>query len=721
MVDAVDAAAPRLLAREQHDLDAVAEPIGEGRRVVAFVVCPAGLRSVVTGYLSMRSGRVIPEPTEAADAERLLALLSEAADAKEGEVRSVALDASKEDTVRALNWHREKLRRGASVLVWIADVEGLRVVRRLAPDAYSFRDTLAAVGEEREFSVVPADVEHADVRLARLDHWMARAPRDRIETARNLANALSLHQSTEEAQIVVDEALAGLVATPISTDEDAEAEIVANWHLTAAAALFQKGLQGQARRYLAEGLSVLRDTQSARAKETRLALMASCTSPLGHDHRIAMQAWTEGQNADTGGRVQKELLRSAASSHAQRGDTRRAFALLAEGLALPDLDSVTRAVFWFARSVLFIRIGRLADAELLLRDVAAMKASQGVGNESSALVLADSLALRGELAMALGMLEEVAGKGRGKTSVLSVLARAGLQTVILESGAVSEGLEGLQIHLEEASTSRRDSLLYTLASTYADCVIAAHEAGNLSPGDILNADSGLRSAQGVAISISGDDPPWYHALYPMLRGRILALVPERTAEAIDLTRTALALCERVWSDAVPLLARTLTTHLIKAGRYEEALAVIERAMPQMVEERFLEELARVQAAKLACLVRTQAPTPDVDTATTSLRATLAEMDAPRITADTLLDLGLVLLHQATHPDALSLLEEARDLFADMPIVAKEARCLEAMGDIATARGKPEEARPHYHAAKGILERHGLNLRVPLLEKKLAGA
>lgn len=50
--------------------------------------------------------------------------------------------------------------------------------------------------------------------------------------------------------------------------------------------------------------------------------------------------------------------------------------------------------------------------------------------------------------------------------------------------------------------------------------------------------------------------------------------------------------------------------------------------------------------------------------------------------------------------------------------AKEARSLEVSGDVLAARGKVAEARRRYLTAKGILERRGLDLRVPLLISKI---
>jgi hypothetical protein len=98
-------------------------------------------------------------------------------------------------------------------------------------------------------------------------------------------------------------------------------------------------------------------------------------------------------------------------------------------------------------------------------------------------------------------------------------------------------------------------------------------------------------------------------------------------------------------------------------------------------------------------------------------ATLDETGAPRIAAEALLELALLLPPTGTHPDPLALLDEAAALFADMPIPEREARCIEAMGDVLAARGDPA-SRNRYIEAKATYERFGLGLRVPLLARKI---
>lgn len=706
---------PHLLARERRDLDAVAEPLREGRRVAAFLVCPAELRSPVLEHLTERSGRAIPEPVEVTDAGQMLALLGEAASAGEGEIRSLAIGPA-EDVVRALNWHREKLRRGASVLVWMADLDVLRVVRRLAPDAYSFRDTLVAVEGEKAFPVVMPDAEDGIVTLALLRYRLARTPLERAEAGRRLASELRIRDATDDALRILAEALATLPASEISTDEGAAEAALLHWET--AAVLDYEARLVESRRHIADGLAVLQRVRGPAAIETRLALSAWLASPLGPDHRAVLNALEEARTSAVGNGIRTSLLFFAAESHTARGDLRAATTLLREALAVPGLRPHGRAVVRRDQGRLAMRVGKLAEVEPLLREAASLWDAMGNGNESAVREIANQYALQGETTMARRMLESLAGVTGRSSRVVQLRARGDLHALMVDCGAVREGLSGLQVTLGQAMSSRRDGTLYDLASTYAGCLVAAHEAGHLAPADLLEADGTLLDAQSVSCTLSGDDPPWYHALYPLLRGRLLSLLPDRANEAIEMTRTALALCEHRWRDAAPLCARTLAEHLAKAGRFEESLSVVERATPQLVQERFLEELARARATKLACLAHLGAPASETDATMTALRATFGEMDAPRITAGTLLGLGLLLPTTEAPVDALPLLEEAQELFAEMPIVALEARCLEAAGDVLRARGDLDTACGRYRAALGILERHDLGLRVPLLAKKL---
>jgi len=94
------------------------------------------------------------------------------------------------------------------------------------------------------------------------------------------------------------------------------------------------------------------------------------------------------------------------------------------------------------------------------------------------------------------------------------------------------------------------------------------------------------------------------------------------------------------------------------------------------------------------------------------------MGSPRTTAQNLLELARALPPTTQTPDPLALTDEALDLFSEMPYPAKESLCHETAGDILSARGEKVAALRRYKPALQKLERHGMLLRVPLLQRKI---
>ena len=179
---------PSLLARERNELEAVVTPLREKRRVVAFLVCNAKMRPVVLAHLRETSGVSIPEPVPLVEANQTLDVLVEASSRGADEVRSLLVVHDAPDVMRTLNWHREKLRRGASVLLWIEGVEGLRELRAMGPDAYSFRDVMVVVqGEEPVVVAPPVEEESVEIQLARLRWIGAGTAEERAYAAFELA------------------------------------------------------------------------------------------------------------------------------------------------------------------------------------------------------------------------------------------------------------------------------------------------------------------------------------------------------------------------------------------------------------------------------------------------------------------------------------------------------------------------------------------------------
>ena len=120
----------RLLFRDQEELDRVALLLRGTRPVVAVIACAEALRPAVIEHLVASSGgKEVPEPEAAGDPERLLELLTRFSEEDAAVVRSIAIDGAAVDVLRTVNWHREKLRRGAQVLLWIDGIEALAALR----------------------------------------------------------------------------------------------------------------------------------------------------------------------------------------------------------------------------------------------------------------------------------------------------------------------------------------------------------------------------------------------------------------------------------------------------------------------------------------------------------------------------------------------------------------------------------------------------------------
>jgi tetratricopeptide (TPR) repeat protein len=706
-----DAAGPRLLARERDELDRVAERLREGRRVVAFLVGEATVRPAVLAYLRERSGVTVPEPVTLADPDQTLDVLLQVNAGKPSDVWPLLVDHTAPNVLRALNWHREKLRRGASVLLWIEGVEGLRALRGMAPDAYSFRDMMITVQGEEPVPVVPPDAESMEVQHRRVTYSMARAPEDKAEAASELVNSLRRYWSNSEARSIAHEALAALPSDTYTSESARITRARLYFHISCVT-------EGNAEHFRAcqRGIDELEGLASPEAQDWRIALLAMTVSRLGVDHRSVLRALAELQPVNEQPQVRNQVLRGCAWSWTEHGNVLQAGKLLREALAVDDLSRFNLSLTLNDQGRLDLAAGRIARAEEQYRTAYELAEQAGLGTSRPALGLASCSQLRGELDVARNILREIAAQPQN-IAAEQFSARRRLAEITLEEGNIAAALTDLRTLLHDAASRRNDGDLYRTAVTYASSLRAAHEADRLPPADLTDADAELDVAEDVALSIAGADIPWYTILFPALRAEVLSLRPDRLPEAISLTTAALDRARALWPEAAPMHARMLVAHLVRAGRLDEARAALAIAEPEAEAERHLRELARLRAHAVAVLA-CGAPASEIDAKLAALRATLDETGAPRIAADTLLELAQLLPPTSSRPDPLALLDEAASLFADMPIPAQEARCLETMGDVLAACGDPA-ARARWLEAKGTCERYGLGLRVPLLDAKLA--
>ena len=193
---------------------------------------------------------------------------------------------------------------------------------------------------------------------------------------------------------------------------------------------------------------------------------------------------------------------------------------------------------------------------------------------------------------------------------------------------------------------------------------------------------------------------------------------ERAPEALEIARRGFDLARTICADLIPEGGRELADHLLRVSKPDDALAVLAEVEPQAADRGMLKELARIRAARVLALVLLNQSPDVIKPAMTALREALESTGAPRIKAETLLELAIRLPPTTTLPDPLAIATEIHALFVEMPIPAKEARSLELAGDVLAARGKPAEAKRRYVMAHGILERRGLGLRLPLLQTKI---
>lgn len=253
-----------------------------------------------------------------------------------------------------------------------------------------------------------------------------------------------------------------------------------------------------------------------------------------------------------------------------------------------------------------------------------------------------------------------------------------------------------------------------------DLAEIAHDSDRLSPEDWASVKSLLDEAHIASRKITGvDEPPWYEIEFLTLRGQIRALDASCHPEANSLFRAALEQARVHYPDLVPRCVRYLASHLLTSNQPEEALSLIRDVEPEASAKGMLRELSNLRAIRVRALVLLKRSVPEIDEAMLALRSAVDSMDSPRGAAEVLLDLARDLPPSTTHPDILSLAEEAQLLFFEMPMPAQEARAMEIAGDALLARGRPAEAKSRYAAAKARLDRFGLLLRVPLLERKIA--
>lgn len=704
---------PRLLVREQSELDAIALPLRKKERIVAFVVTSSDeVRGVARAYLERESGVEIPSPTVLVEGQETLDVLTRAADRGPESVCALAVGASSTEALRTLNWHREKLRRGASVIVWIDGIDGLRALRSVAPDAYSFRDVMVMVQGETPVIVIPPEVEPPRVKLARAELAMAQDPLERAKAAWGLADFLAFYGAFTESRGVAAHAIEEL-PREVFPEEEARitraglSRILA--YLSRACGFFVAALHHA---NALEAESAEADHGIARELFT-LAVMDSAP-PTRTSLSAAGRAldWVKGDEHTFAYLYARLAVISARHGRAQIR------------LALQELQGLQTAAgrgrsqlhAWMG--FLCLAAGKLDLAEVNYRSSATVREQESTGTSLQAMSLIEVLLLKGELTAAERPLVDMVSRPDANLPLRDRLQSALLlASVHLDEGDVTSCLSAPRSLIRQAARDGRDGYLYLACADYLLYLREAGEAQRLSPSDLAEAHVDLDVAEAAALAIAKDDPPWYSVLYPGLQAQ-LAAIEGNFDKAIALFHEALARARATWQDEAPRQARQEIHCLLRAGLYQQALDALPAAIQDAEMQQDLREQALLHGARVAALSHISAPPPDIDAAIAAMRAVLDETGAPRIVAEVLLDLARLLPPSSTHPDPLEWLDEAHVVFLEMPYPKMEAACIEVMGDVLLARGDKDAARRRYLTARGTLQRFRLGLRVPILSTKI---
>ncbi len=245
---------PELLRADKEQLDRAAELLKGDEPGFVIAVCPKELVPVARAHMGKQAGVEIPEPVELRGSEGALdALVGAEPELAAARVRSLALGEDAKEALRALNWHREKLLKGAPVVLWIDGVDGLTEMREVAPDAYAFRDTVVMVrGDGGRLPQIPYK-ESRKVLEARRRLTRAKTALERARAYARLSDELRAQGPLVEAE---NTARRGLEALPTGkyADEDARITRAQLWFCVAAAAS-ERGSQVRARQAVHAGLA----------------------------------------------------------------------------------------------------------------------------------------------------------------------------------------------------------------------------------------------------------------------------------------------------------------------------------------------------------------------------------------------------------------------------------------------------------------------------------
>ncbi len=685
-----------------------------GGTAFAVVVCPLELRPVALERLRGKApGLTLPDPIAIDEAWHMLDVLTEQVGRRD-RVLSLTLGRDVTSALDGLNLHREKVFRGGPVILWLDDVDALMQMRERAPDAFSFRSTMVVVkgdggplpmvkggGEEAE------EVNRANKRLKR-----ARTPLERANAGRWLAEELRTRNRPNDAAPVAQRALSDLGAT----DSQEASMVRSQLCMTLAAVADGAAMIVQATHWTVRALAEASNVPGAPGIAREAMIRSTFPGPFaGYDRMSVQTALGLVRSYGLAPEVASSALRAAGNVAADLGDIRTARASLSQCRTMArHLLPIDRAHLATDLANLEATEGDLISAENHSREVAINVVAVGGSPERALGVLTGCLFERGEIDAAVATAEAMRSKS------FAAYRSRWMAFIQLERGDAATSLATLRGALRQGEDQHADGLLLALVADLAHVIDRGSDARRVSQPEIAAGLADLQRVETLTLALTSSDvPAWYPIHFLDHRAQLLALNSETLAQAIELARQSRDLARSNYTDFLPGTGRVLTDLLLRAALPDEALTVIAETEPEAISRGFLKERALLLANRILALIQRGDAPSTIGPHIAALREALAATDSPRITAETLRDLAKRLPPTATTPDPHALAEEALALFTAMPMPAQEARCLEIMGDVLLARGRPEEAKRRYLTSRARLQRFGLGLRLPLLDRKLA--
>ncbi|MBK8258130.1 MAG: hypothetical protein IPK82_36375 [Polyangiaceae bacterium] len=284
-------------------------------------------------------------------------------------------------------------------------------------------------------------------------------------------------------------------------------------------------------------------------------------------------------------------------------------------------------------------------------------------------------------------------------------------------GELPTVLKNVRFQTERALAQGKDRLAYTQCAFFVNHLRAAAFAKALLPEHLQAALEVIENASTGLTNLAGGNPPWYDVLCPALTAELLSL-SHRHDEALALCERAAHLAQTLWKEALPRILRIGVVCLADADRWDQMEPFLDNAERAAKEEEYLAELATIQAFRVAYCAQRHAPEKVMNSALEALNATFLEMNAPRVEGETWLTIQPYLPLNLALPDLPTVVDQLLSQFLDMPMPEPASRCYEWLGDIHAARGDIAQAESCFRLALGIFTRHGLRLRMPLVESKL---